>query len=167
MFSFSTNRLDVREVVVDAPHSELTEILACIPNILTEAVVENLPPYFHDIQSTEAARVWLDRMLSESRLLQIRFKDGGLIGFLFIHEGDSYEAHIGYLLAEEHWGIGLASELLPGFLGVASSHSKWRKIVGGVDHANKASAHVLLKLGFTERSSNVPNVSFYEYDLHH
>jgi len=25
---------------------------------------------------------------------------------------------------------------------------------------------VLLKLGFTERSSDVPNVSFYEYDLH-
>lgn len=111
--------------------------------------------------------MWLDRMLSESRLLQIRLKESGLIGFLFIHEDENCEAHIGYLLAEEYWGIGLASELLPGFLGVASSHSKWRKIVGGVDHANKASAHVLLKLGFTERSSIVPNVSFYEYDLHH
>ncbi len=101
--SFETQRLKVEEVASELTVPERSALLERVPGILTPSVVENLPPYFHGIVSRELAEIWLDRMFSESRLLQVKYNDNQLIGFLFAYVEDESDAHIGYLLAEEFW----------------------------------------------------------------
>ncbi|WP_192892150.1 GNAT family N-acetyltransferase [Vibrio bathopelagicus] len=163
--SFESQRLTVVEITERFDLSKHSYLLERIPQILTPAVVENLPPYFHKIGSSEQARTWLERMLLESRLLQVEAEDHELIGFLFAYvENDEY-AHIGYLLAEEYWGRGLASELLQGFIHEVEKSESWLKLIGGVDQSNIASVKLLKKLGFIEQAANGSGVVFYEYTI--
>lgn len=165
MISFETQRLKVKEVAGELTVSERSALLERIPSILTSSVVENLPPYFHGIVSRELAQIWLDRMLSESRLLQVKSNDNQLIGFLFAYVEDESDAHIGYLLSEEFWGKGLARELLRGFIAEVVNTESWSILIGGVDRSNIASAHLLKKLGFVEQAFDESAVVFYEYQL--
>ncbi|HHX8340933.1 TPA: GNAT family N-acetyltransferase [Vibrio alginolyticus] len=163
---FESQRLTVVEITEKFDLSKHSYLLERIPQILTPAVVVNLPPYFHDIGSSEQARIWLERMLLESRLLQVEAEDHELIGFLFAYvENDEY-AHVGYLLAEECWGRGLASELLQGFIHEVEKSESWLKLIGGVDQSNIASAKLLKKLGFVEQPATKDSgVVFYEYTI--
>ncbi|WP_430461460.1 GNAT family N-acetyltransferase [Thalassolituus sp. LLYu03] len=162
--SFNTRRLTVSETGQHLSAEERSQLLARVPLILTPAVVEHLPPYFHNITSPEAAAHWLEHMVSEGRLATVQYESQAIIGFLFIHtEKDT--AHIGYLLAEPFWGQGLASELLQGFIAHAKQSGQWQTLMGGVDEANTASANVLKKLGFSEIAVNEQRVIFYQYPL--
>ena len=163
--SFETSRLNVIEIEDGFALSERTSLLERIPDILTPSVVENLPPHFHDVASVESAEVWLERMLSESRLLQIKSENSEIIGFLFASVENGSYAHIGYLLAEEYWGKGLASELLKGFIAKVTETEQWLKLVGGVDQSNVASSGLLKKSGFVEQVANENGVVFYEYTI--
>lgn len=163
--SFNTARLTVTEITSDITFSKRAILLTQVPNILTPAVVENLPPYFHDIHSSEMASLWLERMLSESRLLIVQLTNDEIIGFIFAYVENNNEVHIGYLLAQPHWGKGLASEMLQGFIAQVKQSMPWRKLIGGVDRSNKASAHLLKKLGFVEQDANEGNVIFYQLRL--
>lgn len=164
--SFETSRLKVTEIAADFSLPERASLIDQVPEILTQSVVENLPPYFHGIDSSELADIWLTRILSESQLLLVKSTDDFLIGFLFVHLQNENEAHIGYLLAEKYWGKGLASELLQAFIREASKGTLWVKIIGGVDKSNIASINLLKKLGFLERAGGEGNVVNYEYTIH-
>mgnify|MGYP000256463622 CR=1 FL=1 len=161
--SFETERLRVVEVSGELSLTERSVLLEQIPDILTPLVVENLPPYFHGITSCELAGTWLDRMLSDSRLLQVKSQTHELIGFLFAYVENESNVHIGYLLSEEYWGQGLASELLRSFIEEVSKIEPWSKLIGGVETSNAASANLLKKLGFVGRPANESDVVFYEY----
>jgi len=163
--SFETQRLKVVEVLSDLTLVERNELLEQVPNILTPLVVENLPPYFHGITSRESAQAWLERMLQESRLFQVRSEKGELIGFLFVFVENETDAHIGYLLSEQYWGKGLASELLQSFIEEVAIKESWLKLIGGVEKSNLASANLLRKLGFVERADSESGVVFYEYKI--
>lgn len=163
--SFQTTRLSVEELDPSCPQSEHTTLYQRIPQILTPAVVENLPPYFHGIDSRELAQQWLERMLSESRLMLVRSQQGTLMGLLFAYVESEREAHIGYLLAEEFWGKGFASELLQGFITQATQSECWEKLIGGVERSNVASAKLLQKMGFTEQAGGGNGVVFFEYNI--
>jgi len=160
----STSRLTVHEFTTDSLHSD-DSLIEQIPNILSENAVANLPPHFHEITNNEQANAWLELMLSESRLFVVKSKEGIFIGFIFISENDAKEKHIGYLLAEAYWGMGLAYELLKAFLNHVKQAETWLVLVGGVDKHNIASAKLLLKLGFQLRDSFDNNVDFYEFHL--
>ncbi|HCM0711506.1 TPA: GNAT family N-acetyltransferase [Vibrio parahaemolyticus] len=163
--SFESQRLTVVEITEGFELSKHSCLLERIPQILTPAVVENLPPYFHEIGSSEQARIWLERMLLESRLLQVEAEGRELIGFLFAYvENDEY-AYIGYLLAEEYWGRGLASELLQGFIHEVEKSESWLKLIGGVVQSSIASAKLLKKLGFIAQPTKDSGVVFYEYTI--
>ncbi|RXE89524.1 GNAT family N-acetyltransferase [Pseudoalteromonas sp. A757] len=164
--SFETSRLVIAEVEDDLSSSARTSLLEQIPKILTPSVVQSLPPYFHDINSIQAAEIWIERMLSDSRLLQVRSETQELIGFLFVYVENEREAHIGYLIAEKYWGKGLATELLKGFIEAALLSESWVKLIGGVDSSNTASSNLLKKLGFEEQIGSDSNVLFFEYTLH-
>lgn len=164
----STARLKVYEL--KAEHGPFTDaLLETIPRILTKNVVENLPPYFQGIESKAQAKAWLDIMLAESRLFLVKNKNEEVLGCVFIsyaQEQDNYQdKHLGYLLAEEQWGKGLASELLHAFIKHAEQAESWHKLIGGVDKHNFASAKILLKLGFTKRYHSSQSVDFYELSL--
>jgi len=163
--SFETERLRIYEVSGQLALTERSALVEQIPKILTPLVVKNLPPYFHGITSCELAEIWLDRMLSDSRLFQVKSKTNELIGFLFAYVKSESDVHIGYLLAEQYWGQGLATELLRSFIEEASRVESWSKLIGGVETSNTASANLLKKLGFVARPSNESGVIFYEYTI--
>lgn len=163
--SFKTPRLNVVEIEDVASLAEHSSLLEQVPLILTPSVVENLPSYFHGVVSSELAEAWLRRMLSDSRLLLVKSEKSEMIGFLFAYVEKGSCAHIGYLLAEEHWGKGLAGELLKGFITTVSETEQWQKLVGGVGRSNVASSNILKKLGFVEKAENENGVIYYEYTI--
>ncbi|MCP4297996.1 MAG: GNAT family N-acetyltransferase, partial [Proteobacteria bacterium] len=146
--------------------SDLSKLLDRIIVLLTPAVVENLPPYFQNINSLSEAREWYERMLIESHLFILKDKgDNSIIGFLFAYIENDCDAHIGYLLGEKYWRQGLATELLKGFINYAGKIEDWVKLIGGVDKSNVVSSKLLIKLGFVEQPVEDGQVIFYEYKL--
>ncbi len=91
------------------------------------------------------------------------YDTNSICGFLFIHVEQNTDAHIGYLLGERYWGQGLATELLTGFIELCVKTQRWHKLIGGVDVANKASSHLLSKLGFSRQATSGDSVVFFEY----
>lgn len=82
--AFETRRLKIIENSSKLTFSERSTLLDRIPKILTPSVFKDLPPYLHKITSSQSAEIWLDRMLLESRLFQIKSKNNEIIGFLFV-----------------------------------------------------------------------------------
>ncbi len=161
---YRTQRLLVEEVHASTLLPLRDKLLSCIPEILTPTVVDKLPDYFQQVTSSQNAAIWLQRMLADSRLFMVEVSKGKVIGFLFVFES-SDDVQIGYLLAEEYWGQGLASELLQGFILYAQENEAWSMLVGGVDKSNIASAKLLEKLGFTPRNGEDQQTIYYQYPL--
>ncbi len=163
---YETSRLNVFETDGALKPSDLSKLLDRIIVLLTPAVVENLPPYFQNINSLSEAREWYERMLVESHLFILKDKgDNSIIGFLFAYIENDCDAHIGYLLGEKYWRQGLATELLKGFINYAGKKEDWGKLIGGVDKSNVVSSKLLIKLGFVEQPVEDGQVVFYEYNL--
>jgi len=163
--SFNTQRLNVIELNSNDTKSERTTLVNALPAILTPAVVANLPSYFQGVDSIAAAEKWLANMLNECRLLMLQSQHQEVIGLLFVYT-EKHDAHIGYLLAEQYWGQGLAFELLQGFINLACTQSYWHKLIAGVDELNTPSIKLLKKLAFEEQASKENGMLFYEFDLH-
>ena len=164
VISFNTLRLNVIEIDSNAAKSEQTALVNALPAILTPAVVANLPGYFQGIDSIAAAEKWLANMLNECRLLMMQSQQQEVVGLLFIYT-ENHNAHIGYLLAEQYWGQGLAFELLQGFINLASTQSHWHKLIAGVDESNTPSIKLLKKLAFEEQASKENGMLFFEFNL--
>lgn len=162
---FETPRLKAEELTTSITSASHSKLIMQIPQVLTASVVDNLPPYFHNINTRTQAQNWLTRMLSDSRLIKVTDSSGELIGFIFIHETNRTTSHIGYLLAESHWGKGLATELLKEFIKTVQETESWEKLIAGVEASNQASCRLLKKLGFIEQLSVEPNNLFFEYAL--
>ncbi|GLP96676.1 GNAT family N-acetyltransferase [Paraferrimonas sedimenticola] len=160
--SFETPRLVVLELEESLKPVEHTALIERIPEILIFDVVKDLPPYFQQINTPQQATLWLSAMLEESHLLTVSTRQGQLIGFLFVAKSTQPEAHIGYLLAKDYWGQGLASELLQGFIHTVSQQGHWQKLIGGVAKSNTASIGLLEKLGFVARPSKQEDSLFFE-----
>lgn len=163
--AFDTSRLNVDEPLPNISECEKDHLYTEVLKILTPAVVENLPDYFHGISSTEDAANWFEWMTSESRLLIVSKSDAGeVIGFVFVYT-DVRDAHIGYLLGETFWRLGYAKELLSGFIEWSKREAVWDKLIGGVDTANISSSCLLKRLGFTDQLPIDGSTVFYTYDL--
>ena len=162
--SFNTPRLNVIEINSKTAKSKQFALVNALPAILTPAVVANLPGYFQGIDSIAAAEKWLANMLNECRLLMLQSEHQEVVGLLFIYT-ENHDAHIGYLLAEQYWGQGLAFELLQGFINLAGTQSQWHKLIAGVDESNTPSIKLLKKLAFEEQASQENGMLFYEFNL--
>ncbi|MCV2403393.1 GNAT family N-acetyltransferase [Marinomonas sp. C2222] len=167
---YSTQRLEVLEISVMPDKLLRQELLLDIQRLLTPAVTYSLSPYFQNIQSSAAAESWLKTMLKDSQLFAIYDKASNLIiGFFFSSIGKDKSAkgaHIGYLLGEEYWGQGLASEMLRGFISYARQSLQLHSLIGGVEKNNPASSRLLIKLGFkAQPSEEGQSVIFYALDL--
>jgi len=162
--SFTTKRLNVIEIDASSSMVEHHQLTIALPTILTPAVVANLPGYFHGIDSIAAAEKWLANMLNECRLLMLQSQQQEVVGLLFIYT-ENHDAHIGYLLAEQYWGQGLAFELLQGFINLTGTQSHWHKLIAGVDESNTPSIKLLKKLAFEEQASQENGMLFYEFNL--
>ena len=88
-----------------------------------------------------------------------------IIGLIFVYVDKDKQAHIGYLLGEDYWGRGFASELLTGFIAFASRQADWSGLIGGVEKANTVSSHLLQKLGFVKTADGDGSTTYYRYNL--
>jgi RimJ/RimL family protein N-acetyltransferase len=165
--AFSTQRLTVSDVA-SCLRTEASKaaLLSSIVELFSPSVIQSLPPYFHDIDSIEAADDWLTKMVSESHLFTVCLNDSeSVMGFVFINDSGEDSAHLGYLLAERCWHQGYGYELLQGIVERCRSKQLVGNLIGGVDEGNTASAKLLQKAGFVADVEDDNGITFYHCTL--
>jgi len=149
---FETARLRVRpwgETLRDP--SRAAALYARLQDILTPAVLAHLPPSMQMGGASVDVAGWVAAREAESDVSLIWHKaDAAIIGlciFARFPAPSRDDVHLGYLLAEDTWGQGYASELLQG-MAAANQNGAAVTLIGGVGRDNPASARVLVKAGF-------------------
>ena len=158
---FETRRLIVKEwhsLSSNEWHEE--ELAEVVARMLTESVTRSLPPAWQGGYSLARARAWVEERDAEgTTLLAIDLETRRPAGLVILHlaatetVGAGADVRLGYLLAEESWGRGLASELVAGLVTWCRGQSALSSITGGVAPDNPASARVLEKVGFEPLAS--------------
>lgn len=151
---FETDRLRVRNWQDVLSSGEAPPWLEKgLGKLLTPKVLKHLPPSLQlsGADSELADWVSLQAGAGDTFLVQDRHS-GSLLGLLILAAfGESpspIQLHIGYLLAEEAWGAGIATELVVGLVKRVPS-GRNITVMGGVGHDNPGSAKVLQKAGFS------------------
>ena len=147
-----TDRLRTRPLhaVLDDPDAR-AGLFRDLRSVLTPRVLAPLPPALHMGQTPIAD--WLAMRMAESEVHTIALREtNATVGLLILARapGESEQPptlHIGYLLGEDVWGLGLATELLWGLITELGTQAPLR-LMGGVGTNNPASARVLEKVGF-------------------
>jgi len=149
---FASKRLNIKDCAALLA-SNKGKVIDAISTMLTDKVVKSLPADWKDINSVEKAEAWLQQRLDESTVLIISTKhDDTIIGLVLISKNQGVKGdrslNIGYLLAENYWGQGYASELLQALVKHFQSKPNITGIFAGVESDNRASIRVLEKCGF-------------------
>lgn len=108
--------------------------------------------------NAEAQRAWLSRAREQAQhaplpglLAAESCADQTVIGYVGLTKGAGRvadnEAEIGFRLAAEVWGRGLATEAVLGIIGAGREIGELEQIVGIVDPNNRRSIRVLEKVG--------------------
>lgn len=151
-----------------ARRRKLTEELA---SVLTPAVLQYLPAPLQLEGGPQAVDDWIDARNAESDVLTIReCGPSALIGLLILAPLEEPDAtrtvHLGYLLAEQAWGRGYATELLQGLVEALGGQGRPATLLAGVEPGNAASARVLQKAGFhLDADLSIPGTDMFRLDL--
>ena len=145
---FETARLRVRPWPTETAPAAAAELA----RLLTPPVLAHLPETMQLSAGPGAASDWIAARRAESTLCAIQGRDSGaLLGLLILAEDPAPDTpptlHLGYLLGEDHWGRGYATELVCGLVETLRPAAPLR-LIGGVGAGNPASARVLRKAGF-------------------
>ena len=136
-------------------HQELADVIV---DLLTPAVTRSLPGEWSGDYSVDRAQAWIAERDDEGvTLLALERSSRRPIGLvlLFAESADpdqgrsSADLRLGYLLGENTWGKGFASELVAGLVAWCRDHEV-ASLTGGVADGNAASARVLTKNGFRD-----------------
>lgn len=154
---FQTTRLYVRHWADDlADPAQRAWVERGVKALLTPDVLSPLPSCMQLEDAPMAVSDWIDHRAEESDVFRITIRapephSGRLIGLMILldlsGEDEMAQMHLGYLLAEQDWGQGYASEMLSGLVTVLQELAPV-SVVAGVAHDNPASAHALEKAGF-------------------
>lgn len=174
---FETDRLSVGDwnsMTVEGP--QYRELADVIVDLLTPVVTHSLPAQWSGDYSVERARAWIAERDDEGVTLMAMDRSSGRpIGLVLLfvesagrnHERRSAEVRLGYLLGEDSWGKGFATELVAGLVGWCRKH-RVASIAGVVSDDNPASARVLTKNSFREVADDDaagPGERLYRLDL--
>jgi len=158
--TFKTRRLLIKEWHSLTPDEcKIQDLESTVASILTPPVTKFLPPEWQGSYSTERAEQWIkERDQEGTTLLVIEQTNRSAVGLVILIElknniSQGVELRLGYLLEEKSWGMGLATELLYGFVEWCKKNSI-TSVIGGVVLENSASQRVLEKVGFISDSSN-------------
>lgn len=150
MSTFRTERL----IVTPWRDAGVGDLAGVVRRIV--GVGDDLPPEWQEIGGED----WLDARDTEGRVFLALA--GPPVGLLITDLPETARAdvvHVGYVIAPDATGRGLATELLVGFTAWASGQGVIR-LVAGVDPSNEASVRVLEKAGFWPADR-----PFYELEL--
>ncbi|MEM8974648.1 MAG: GNAT family N-acetyltransferase [Pseudomonadota bacterium] len=118
-----------------------------------------------------ACRIWLKRAMQSAtdhslplmRAICLN-SEGPLIGYISLvnetHRASSGEAELGFRLAYDCWGHGIATEAAQAMVAHATCLPKTQRVVAIVDPNNRQSVRVLQKIGMTYER----DVTFEGYD---
>lgn len=160
---YQTQRLKVSEIFTN---KQAPKFLVSVMKVLTSKVVENLPPYFQNIDSISSVKGWLEQIISTGRLFNVELLGENYpIGFVFLSTENTNTTHIGYLLGEPYWGNGYATEILKGLIEFVRTEGKVTHLIAGVTTDNVVSINLLHKLGFIKSSTDDIGTLFFEYRL--
>ncbi len=149
---FETERLSIEPWDISNP-----ELLRALPEILTPKVTAHLPPTW---QFTGDAARWA-RARDGDGSIYIVTHLGSIAGLLTLNP-DNDDIRLGYLLGEKFWGQGLATELITGLIATLPDTGV---LIGGVTQSNPASAKVLIKSGFRETPTDMPEMREFQLVL--
>jgi len=129
---------------------------AFVVSLLTEAVTHDLPPSWQGTYDVDRASQWFSERQSESTVLfATKRSNGHPVGLLILSEsahGDrSRQIRLGYMIHEDAWGQGLATEIVAGLVEWCGTDGSIQSVIGGVARNNAASSRVLQKNGFIPR----------------
>ncbi len=152
---FETEHLLVKEWHSLSPSNrEERELASVVAEMLTQRVTRALPASWQGDYTAERARGWIRERDDEgTTLLAVAKSSGRAVGLLLATAGESgadggVEVRLGYLVSQEAWGRGIASELVTGFVLWCRSQPLLASIAGGVEATNAVSVRVLEKAGF-------------------
>ena len=157
--AFSTERLALSPLAErEAYHGGLIELARAL---LQPAVVVHLPPGW----SSKSPEQWLRARQAESTVLVVHARDRhapiGLVLLTLDGEESSLTIRLGYLLREDSWGRGYASELLVALASrIREAYPEGGSLLAGVSKANPASGRVLIKAGFELAEENASEQFF-------
>ncbi len=153
-YAYSTERLIIAPWhSLSADQWPAQDLSAAVINILTPAVTETLPPFWQGEYTVERAKTWIGERDNEAVvLLAVETSSASAVGIVILFESGSDQSGIdlrlGYMLCEESWGKGLATELINGLVNMARGNCI-KSVTGGVEKNNFASRIVLEKCGFS------------------
>lgn len=156
---------------IKAPPASFTHLTLATPRLLLRPLqASDAPALFALHSDAELMRHWstppwtdsaqADRLIADSaadlaagqamRLGLQRRDDGRLVGTcsLFALQRTSRRAEIGYLLARDSQGTGLMHEALQALIAWSFNVLDLNRLEADIDPRNRASAHVLGRLGF-------------------
>ena len=134
---------DAAAIISIAGDWEVARRLARVPHPYTDADVRFFLDHVVRIEPT-----WAILWSQTSRLI-------GMVGLVPAPDGRS--AELGYYIARDHWGRGIATEAALAITKVGFESFGYLKLTSGYHADNRASGRVLAKLGFTiVGSSNRP-----------
>ena len=158
--SFETDRLTIDNWRFQSAHYEWLEDRGLmVRSLLTAAVTQGLPIGWQGEYDRVRGEAWFsDRQAEGPVLVAVEPGRSEVVGLLLLFErevGGSADVavRVGYLLAEQAWGRGLASELVAGLVEWCQARPHIGSLHGGVDGDNKASIRVLEKNGFVRSPS--------------
>lgn len=169
--SFRTDRMDVDDWARFLTGDNADEVLnTFLVSLLSEAVTRDLPLGWQGLYDEDRASLWFgERRREGPTLLIVDRSEGRPVGLLILVESGStrglVDIRLGYLIHEDLWGTGLATEVVAGFVDWCRTNGAVRSIVGGVTHGNAASARVLQRNGFVPADSVVEPHGVVEYRL--
>ena len=147
--SFKTDRLSVGDWTrQSACHEWLDNRGVILSGLLTPGVTRWLPSGWQGQYDPTRAEEWLLDREAEGPVLFVVETATVVVGVMMLFESPQTDVRLGYLLAEQAWGRGLASELVGGFVCWYEANPAIRHLVAGVDQDNVASVRVLEKNGF-------------------
>lgn len=128
--------------------------------LLTPDVTDRLPGALAFDPAGGDIDTWIDRADGIAEVHTISRTDtGALAGLLLLSPvpGAGRDRAVGYFLGREHWGQGLASDMLTGLVEALDGGPPC-VLFAGTDAGNRASQRVLEKVGFTrDRSETTPD----------
>ncbi len=156
---FETERLLVKEWHSlnenEWPSQDLVDVVS---SLLTARVTASLPSPWQGPYSRERSQDWIkERDQEGTTLLAVEKSLGSPVGLMVLFETESDSARslvvrLGYLLAENAWGRGFATELVSGFVDWCRQ-TAITAVIGGVEENNVASIRVLQKCGFVDATT--------------
>ncbi|MDK2594302.1 GNAT family N-acetyltransferase [Pseudoalteromonas obscura] len=163
---FQTSRLDFYtcSALLENPKRAIPTV-----QILTPSVVSFLPQDWQSPPQDCRAHHWLNDKLKEAEIYIAVPKQSSLnstyipLGMAIVHS-EQYNAHLGYLIAEQAWGKGYGTELLSGVMDYLKHNTAIQTVHAGVDPSNLGSIRALEKCRFELAQASVAGKnSFYIY----